>query len=107
MAQGVIEITDGTFQQEITGDKPVLVDFWAPWCGPCRAVAPIIEQLAAENIGKIVVGKVNVDENQQAAAKHGITSIPTIMIFKGGEAVERIIGSQSKAFLQSKIDAVL
>ena len=106
MADVVLELTDTTFDETIKGDKPVLVDFWAPWCGPCRAVAPIVHALAVENAGNIVVGKVNVDESQQVASKFGITSIPTLMIFKNGQMVERVVGAQSKAALQSLIDSV-
>ena len=107
MAEGVIEITDKTFANVLSDTKPVLVDFWAPWCGPCRAVAPIVEELAAENKDKLVVGKINVDDNQQTAAQYGVTSIPTLIIFKGGEPVERIIGAQSKNALQKAIDSAL
>ena len=107
MAEGVIEITDKTFANVISDTKPVLVDFWAPWCGPCRAVAPIVEELAADNKDKLIVGKINVDDNQQTAAQYGVTSIPTLIIFKGGEAVERVIGAQSKNALQKAIDSAL
>ena len=107
MAKSVIEITDATFPEIIKGSLPVLVDFWAPWCGPCRAVAPIVEQLGADNAGKLIVGKINVDENQQTAAQFGVTSIPTLILFKGGQAVERMVGAQSKAALQGVIDSAL
>jgi len=107
MAQGVLEITDATFDTEVGGPTPTLVDFWAPWCGPCRAIAPIIEQLAADNAGKLKVGKVNVDDNQQVAARYGITSIPTLMLFHKGELKERVVGAQSKSALQNLINTVL
>lgn len=106
MAEGVVELNDATFADFVAGDVPALIDFWAPWCGPCRMIAPMVEQLAAENPGKIVVGKINVDECQQVAANYGIASIPTLMFFKNGELVESIIGGRAKPELQEKIDAL-
>jgi len=93
-----VVLTKDNFDQVIsTSDKPVLVDFWAPWCGPCRAVAPIMEELAADYDGKAVIGKVNVDDEGELAAKFRIMSIPTVMLFKGGQVVEKMVGSRPKA----------
>ena len=103
-----IEITDANFAAEVEGsDIPVLVDFWAPWCGPCKMIAPIVEEIAAEYQGKLKVGKLNTDDNTQVATKFGIMSIPTLMIFKGGEVVERIVGAHAKESLTNKIDSVI
>ena len=103
-----IEFTDENFDSEvIKSDTPVLVDFWAPWCGPCKMIAPIVEEISSEYDGRLKVGKVNTDDNQKVASDYGVMSIPTLMIFKGGEVVERIIGAQPKGALTTKIDAVL
>ncbi len=103
-----IEFTDANFDSEvIKSDTPVLVDFWAPWCGPCKMIAPIVEEISTEYSGRLKVGKVNTDDNQKVATDYGVMSIPTIMIFKNGEVVERIIGAQPKDALTSKIDSVL
>ncbi len=104
------EFTDANFDQEVlNADRPVLVDFWAPWCGPCKAIAPIVAELSSEYAGKLKVGKVNTDDNQQIAVRYGIMSIPTILIFKNGEPVEQVVGvgGQPKKTLIAKIDAVL
>ena len=102
----ITEFTDGNFQQEVLESRePVLVDFWAPWCGPCRMIGPMVEQLAAENTGSAKVGKVNVDDNPNAAQTYGVSSIPTLMIFKGGQVVERFVGVQPKPRLQEALDA--
>jgi thioredoxin 1 len=102
----ITEFTDGNFQQEVLqSNEPVLVDFWAPWCGPCRMIGPVVEQLAAENSGSAKVGKVNVDDNPNAAQTYGVSSIPTLMIFKGGQVVERFVGVQPKPRLQEALDA--
>ena len=102
----VAEITDANFDTEVlNSNQPVLVDFWAPWCGPCRQIAPVVEQLSAENAGSVKVVKLNVDDAPQSAQSYGVSSIPTLMVFKGGEVVDRFVGVQPKSRLQSAIDA--
>jgi thioredoxin 1 len=102
----VIELTDANFDAEVTGSStPVLVDFWAPWCGPCRMIAPLIDEIADEKAGAVKVGKVNVDDNPQTAAKFRIQAIPTILIFKNGEKKEQITGLTSRSDLIAKIEA--
>ena len=98
-----IVLTDSNFASEVTKYPIMLVDFWAPWCGPCRMVSPIIEQLSREYSGKVAFGKVNVDENQRIAASFGIQSIPTLMIFKGSKAVDIIVGAMPKAQIEMKL----
>jgi thioredoxin 1 len=103
---GVQEVNDQNFNAEVLeSSMPVLVDFWAPWCGPCRQIGPVVEQLAGENAGSAKVVKLNVDDARAAAENYGVSSIPTLMVFKGGEVVDRFVGVQPKARLQEAIDA--
>jgi thioredoxin 1 len=100
-----LEFTDDNFQSDVLGSAvPVLVDFWAPWCSPCRMIGPVIEELAAENAGSFKVGKVNVDDNSKLAMTYNVASIPTIMIFSGGRLVQQFMGVQPKAKLQQALD---
>ncbi|MBS1582137.1 MAG: thioredoxin [Bacteroidetes bacterium] len=103
-----LELTDSNFEElALKSDKPVMVDFWAEWCGPCRMVGPVVEELAKEYDGKAVVGKVNVDNNPQVAMKYGIRSIPTILFLKNGEVVDRSVGAVPKAQLANKLQGQL
>ncbi len=100
-------ITDANFTETLNTQMPVLVDFWATWCGPCRAIGPVIEELAAEYEGKAVIGKCNVDENEDAPMKYGIRSIPTLLFFKNGELVDRLVGAAPKAEIAAKLDSLI
>ena len=103
-----LEITEATFEETVLkSDKPVVVDFWAAWCGPCRMVGPVIDQISDEYEGKAVVGKVDVDANQEFAAKYGVRNIPTVLIFKDGEVVERKVGVAPKNAYTEAVDALL
>ena len=102
-----LTVTSENFESLKNGDKPLVVDFWATWCGPCRMVAPIIEELAKEYDGKIAVGKCDVEENDEIAADFGIRNIPTILFFKNGQVVDKIVGAQPKAKIDEKFKALL
>lgn len=103
-----VAVTDSTFEKVVLGaEQPVLVDFWAEWCGPCKMIAPVLEDLATELDGKLTIGKLDVDDNQNTAMAYGIFSIPTLLLFKDGEPVERIVGYQPKPQLMSRIKAHL
>jgi thioredoxin 1 len=104
----VSEVSEKEFEAEVLQSaQPVLIDFWAPWCGPCRMIAPIVDQLAGENTGSIKVRKINVDDSPNIAASYGVDSIPTIMIFKNGEVVDRFVGVQPKTRLQDALNQAI
>jgi thioredoxin 1 len=108
MAGNVSEVTDNNFQAEVLeSDVPVLVDFWAPWCGPCRMVAPVVEEIAAEKAGQLKVSKRNTDENQQTAIQYNVLSIPTLIVFKNGQEVKRVTGAYPKKRLEAEIEPAL
>jgi thioredoxin 1 len=101
----VMQFDQNNFESDVLESAtPVLVDFWAPWCGPCKAIAPVIEELAGDFDGKVKIGKINVDDNQQLAGQYGIRGIPTVMLFKGGEPVDSFVGLQQKADLAAAIE---
>lgn len=102
-----VQITSENFETLKNGQLPLVVDFWATWCGPCRMVGPIISELAQEYDGRIVVGKCDVEENEELAVEFGIRNIPTILFFKGGEVVDKVVGAQSKAKLEEKFNSLL
>lgn len=100
-----IELTDANFDQVVNSDQPVLVDFWAEWCGPCKMIGPVVEELAGDYAGKAVVAKLNVDENPQTTAKFGVRSIPTLLVFKKGQIVDKQVGAVPKSVLAQKLEA--
>lgn len=105
MSENVLTLTKDNFEKEVVqSDKPVLVDFWAAWCGPCRMVAPVVDQVADEYAGKVKVGKINVDEQSELAEKYRIMSIPTLMVFKDGNVAESVMGARSKESLTGMLD---
>ncbi len=107
-AANILTLTDGNFAEEVTSSsKPVLVDFWAEWCGPCKMIAPLLDELASEYDGRIKIGKVNIDDHQSLATQHGIRAIPTLLVFKNGEVAEQIVGARSKRDLKASLDRVL
>jgi thioredoxin 1 len=104
----VLDITDQTFEEEVLkATQPVLVDLWAPWCGPCRMVSPVVESLSEKNKGKFKFCKINVDENQKTASQYSVMSIPTLMFFKDGKVIDTVIGAVPESTLQAKIDEIL
>ena len=108
MAEGVLTLTDQTFDEEIKGaDQPVLVDFWAEWCGPCKMIAPVLDEIASDNVGKLRIGKINIDENLELARRFDVMSIPTLILFKDGEPQLRIIGAKGKGQLLQELHQFL
>ena len=108
MAANITDVTDNNFQAEVLEhEKPVLVDFWAPWCGPCRVIAPSLEEIAEEQAESLRIVKLNVDENQQTAARYGVMSIPTLIVFKNGEAAKTIVGALPKKRLVQELEPAL
>lgn len=108
MMSNVKEFSAASFKQEVLqNDLPVLVDFWAPWCGPCKALGPVVDKLAAENEGRLQVGKINVDDNQQLASQYEIRGVPTLAFFRDGKEVNRVVGALSRSQLQKVIDDVI
>ena len=103
MSANIAHLDTANFSTAIAGATPVLVDFWAPWCGPCKSIAPILEELAIELTGKLTIAKVNVDDNGELAAKYGVRAIPTMLLFKGGELADQFVGMMDKASLKAKL----
>jgi thioredoxin 1 len=108
LVANVVEVTDATFESEvIKADKPVLVDFWAPWCGPCKAIGPVLSEIAGERESEVKVVKINIDDNQEYAFKLGVMSIPTLVVFKDGQPVDKIIGAHPKSTIEARISRLV
>jgi thioredoxin 1 len=103
MAEGLVTLTDSDFETQIAGDTPVLVDFWAEWCGPCKMIAPVLEEIASEHGDRITIAKLNIDENPQSAASHDVMSIPTMIVYQNGVEKKRIVGARPKAAMLAEL----
>ncbi|OGT79751.1 MAG: thioredoxin [Gammaproteobacteria bacterium RIFCSPLOWO2_02_FULL_52_10] len=108
MSESIIHVTDSSFEDEVlSSDKPVIVDYWAEWCGPCKMIAPLLDELADEYKGKLTVAKINIDENQETPQKYAVRGIPTLMIFKNGEIAGTKVGAMSKSQLSAFVDSLI